>query len=112
MTDNEIIKALECCDVDDCDNCPNNFGNCINNLCEASIGLINRLQADKEALINGQKTLQKHIAEQKAEIVSRLNARLYAYKTDIFIKGEELMIIPMTDYEEILKEMTEVDKNV
>lgn len=35
MTDNEIIKALECCKKDDCDNCPNNFGNCYANLAAA-----------------------------------------------------------------------------
>ena len=31
------------------------------------LDLINHLQAEKEALINGQETLQKYIAEQKAE---------------------------------------------
>lgn len=37
--------------------------------------LINRLQEEKEALINGQETLQKYIAEQKAE-VERLKTEL------------------------------------
>lgn len=50
MTDNEIIKALECCKKDDCDNCPNNFGNCYANLSGYAIDLINRLQAEIERL--------------------------------------------------------------
>ena len=33
-----------------------------------TLDLINRLKADKEALINGQETLQKHLAEKNAEI--------------------------------------------
>lgn len=39
------------------------------------------------------------------EVISEFNARLYAYKTDIYIKGEELMIIPVSDYNLILDEM-------
>ena len=46
MTDNEIIKALECCKKDDCDNCPNDFGNCYANLAGCSLDLINRKQAN------------------------------------------------------------------
>lgn len=50
MTDNEIIKALECCKKDDCDNCPNDFGNCYANLSGYSLDLINRQQAEIERL--------------------------------------------------------------
>ena len=50
MTDKEIIKALECCKKDDCDNCPNDFGNCCTNLAECSLDLINRKQAEIERL--------------------------------------------------------------
>ena len=50
MKDNEIIKALECCMKDDCDNCPNGFGNCEHNLAEASLDLINRLKAENTDL--------------------------------------------------------------
>ncbi len=52
MTDNEIIKALECCKKDDCDNCPNDFGNCYANLSGYSLDLINRQQAEIERLNN------------------------------------------------------------
>lgn len=50
MTDTEIIKALECCCKDDCDNCPNTFGNCYSNLAGYALDLINRQQAEIERL--------------------------------------------------------------
>lgn len=52
MTDNEIIKALECCKKDECDNCPNNFGNCYANLSGYALDLINRQQAEIDVLNN------------------------------------------------------------
>ena len=52
MTDAEIIKTLECCINDDCDNCPNGFGNCEHNLAKLSIDLINRQKAEIERLTN------------------------------------------------------------
>ena len=50
MTDKEIIKAMECCKKDDCDNCPNDFGNCYANLSGYSLDIINRQQAEIERL--------------------------------------------------------------
>ena len=50
MTNNEIIKALECCKKDDCDNCPNDFGNCYANLSGYALDLINHQQAEIEKL--------------------------------------------------------------
>ncbi len=76
MTDNEIIKALECCasscSSEACKNCPfDEKGVCTeteNALAIYALDLINRRKAEKEALINGQETLQKYIAEQNSEI--------------------------------------------
>ena len=72
MTDKEIIKALECCIVyENCEGCPcaeDNSQDCLKATCKNSLDLINRLQDEREALINGQETLQKTIVEQKAEI--------------------------------------------
>ena len=51
MTDKEIIKALECCFNEDCDNCPNCIGCCcINNLTAHAFYLIKRQQAEIERL--------------------------------------------------------------
>ena len=78
LTDNEIVKALEHCSSDEvglCHICPLD-GECngdINILLKYALDLINRLQADKEALIAGQETLQKALAEKDKEI-ERLKA--------------------------------------
>ena len=48
--ENIIIKALECCKNDDCDNCPNDFGNCYANLAGYSLDLINRQKAEIDEL--------------------------------------------------------------
>jgi predicted RNase H-like nuclease (RuvC/YqgF family) len=88
MTDNEIIKALECHKEEDlatCANCPLlNIDGCAYELSKYALDLINRQNAEKEALIAGQETLQKYIAEQKKEI-DRLQNDLAqtedAYKT-------------------------------
>ena len=50
MIDNDIIKALECCKKDDCDNCPNNFGSCYANLSGYALDLINRQKSENERL--------------------------------------------------------------
>lgn len=66
------------------------------------------IELDDEVLLKDFKTeVKKEINTIKSEAYREFNARLYAYKTNIFIKGEELMIIPMSDYDEILKELTE-----
>ena len=91
MTDNEIIKAFECCENNcDCLGCPklDSTEGCngvaeeildlINrqkeeitkneNIIEATGNLIDALKKEIEALISGQETLQKYIAEKDAEI--------------------------------------------
>lgn len=78
MTDKEIIKALECCVDEDCDNCPNRSGIfCIVNLESYALDLINRQQEQLEAAIAGQETLQKALAKKDRE-VERLNNNISA----------------------------------
>lgn len=72
MTDNEIIKALEYCedsaDTDKhCLKCPYcNESYCLDKMMADALSIINRQKAEIDALIAGQETLQKYIAEQKA----------------------------------------------
>lgn len=73
MTDNEIIKALECCNKDDCDNCPYKR-NCKNVMCDV-LDLINRQQAEYNNLLEQFRILdcecgrlEKADEKQKAEI--------------------------------------------
>lgn len=46
----KIVKALECCSADDCDNCPNTFGNCYANLAGYALAIIRELTEEKERL--------------------------------------------------------------
>ena len=50
MTDSEIIKALDCCKYDDCNNCPNVVDNCHANLIDYAISLINRQKEEIKRL--------------------------------------------------------------
>ena len=52
MSDNEIIKALECCSKKICKQCPNFSEDieCSEKLINLTLDLINRLQADKDDL--------------------------------------------------------------
>lgn len=74
MTDNEIIKALAHCTQHNCYECPRCYETpddadiCKTHLMRNALDLINRQKADKEALIAGQETLQKALAEKNAEI--------------------------------------------
>ena len=91
MTDNEIIKALECCGkAYSCEKCAlitwlDKKRDCIGEILVNALDLINRLQDEKQALINGQETLQNTIVDQKAEI-----ERLKHRKTELQIRNQEL----------------------
>lgn len=85
----------------------------IKNLCnglENALDLINRYEAEKEALISGQETLQKHIATLQAENESLKNAyKQCAWERDVFqTENERLSRITRTMVGEIKAEaMTE-----
>ena len=91
ITDNEIIKALECCGAgwDGCEPCPlcNYDGDCLESIVVDILNLITRQKAEIEALIAGQETLQKYIAEKNAEIerLKTLNSKLEA---EVFMQRE------------------------
>lgn len=71
MTDNEIIKALECCvyGTSVCKKCYYNYSDdCQRTMMIDVLKLINCKDEKINGLIAGQETLQKHIAEKNAEI--------------------------------------------
>jgi chromosome segregation ATPase len=80
------------------------YNECLKDLKKAHAE-IERLKEQLNSKYKWENMLGKKIKEVKAEAIKELNARIYAYKTGIFIKGEELIIIPRSDYNEILKEM-------
>lgn len=78
MTDNEIIKALEChCRPISCDGCPmhnREHDNCVTELWALCRDLINRQKDEIEGLIVAQETLQKYVAKLNKEL-ERANAQ-------------------------------------
>ena len=74
MTEEQITKALECCGniVDStCKQCEYHDtynASCVVRLMRDALDLINHKNEQIEALISGQETLQKYIAEKDAEI--------------------------------------------
>ena len=106
MNDNEIVKALECCMgmiEGECEECPMcNKEYCKDALMGYSRNLINRLQADQEALINGQESLQKYIADLQAEI-ERLQGVIDSF-TDIGKLYSEIKSEARKEFAERLKE--------
>ena len=116
MTDNEIIKALECCSVGTfaCDEqCPcfHSKSNLKINSCRFelicdALDFINRQQEEIEALVAGQKTLQKYIAKAKAEAVKEFAERLKekSFKT-IRNYGLTKDVVEVCDIDNLVKEM-------
>lgn len=70
MTDQEIIKALECCTSNggDCNICPQHSTTCVNDLLMSSLDLINRQQAKIGELQGNLKFVRGIVERQKAGI--------------------------------------------
>ena len=82
LTDNEIISALEVF-LKAIRISGEQYIDISAETLAGTLDLINRLQAEKEGLINGQITLQKALAEKNAE-VERLNGLLDEWKTQAY----------------------------
>ena len=96
MTDKEIIKALECCILGDCQGCfycDTDQLRCKDDLMQNALDLINRITDQLNSAINGQETLQGYVDKQDKEI-ERLKANLnveldnFASEYDSKIKSE------------------------
>ena len=110
MTDNEIIKALECCVktefISDCAKCEMFAIDCKDILIENALDLINRQQAEIERLeaqhremCIGMKVLKKKAIEKFAERLC--NGR---------VSNDPVVIAVRTELK-CMKEMTEVETN-
>ena len=100
MTDEQIVKALECCgNMNECKKeCPlddlGGIDKCIHTLMLNALDLIKRqqaeiedLKADKEALINGQLTIQKMYIEARDKAVREFAEK---YKTEVTNRYEDI----------------------
>lgn len=90
MTDNEILKALECCLRDDetysadgCENCPlNSDNNCTYALRKHSLNLINRQKAEIEELVHKLECLLCHATGGKLSKHSYPLEIMYSFVND------------------------------
>ena len=121
MTDNEIIKALECCiqvDGDVCNVCPlyDKESGCLEiDLRKPALDLINRqkaeienLKADKKALINGQLTLQKMYGNAIKDFAERLKQSTYFMSDE---EGFGCSVVFAEEIDNLVKELTEGNDN-
>ena len=79
LTDSEIIKALDCCKYDDCNNCPNVSDNCHANLVDYVLDLIDRQKAEIKRLKeenNHFANIGKMYSEIRAEAIEAFAERL------------------------------------
>ena len=111
MTDNEIIKSMECCTGYDCENCKAlKYCDYMHPgaLARASLDLINRQKAEIESLKHRKTELQirnQELQHEKSEAIKEFAERL---KNCFAISGDYLDIINIID--NLIKEME--DKNV
>lgn len=122
LSDEDIVKALECCQKaklnQDCLDlkCPfaTEYGCNIDSddLRNQALDLINRLKADKEALIKGQESLMKHL-ERKKEIITELDNEVERLKkennlySDLAKMGDALKAEVIKQFAERLKNRSE-----
>lgn len=112
MTDKEIVRALEICsNAEDILVKGQTYKNePLSNLFKEALDLINRQKEQIDGLIKGQETLQKYIAEQKAEIESR-RAEVEELKFRLDQNNDEGSKIGIM-FEETLKENEDLKKKV
>lgn len=94
----QIKKAMECCSKDDCDNCPNDFGNCYSNLAGYALSLITSQEQKIFELENRLKECENgyegtlhlescklHDAEEK---VKELTAKITKWEEECDLRGD------------------------
>ena len=119
MTDNEIIKALECCTQQaGCNGCPllNSIQMkyrggyaCAEEMRKCALDLINRLQAENERLnekvdfVGDLKNIRKQIkAEAYKEFAERLKEKAYTYSD---ITGYQSTVVDVNEIDGVYEEM-------
>ncbi len=112
MTDNEIIKALECCIKIDCEKCDfktrfKTATNCRNDLLGHCLDLINRQKAENSNLTSHLTSLQNDLTSAKAEI-ERLKKCVAILKDEV--GKRERGYDPSEEIDNLLKETVGEDK--
>ena len=121
FTDDEIIKALECCrtiDGNDCFTCPYHgkqyeigSGGCTNDLVSDALALINLQKAEIERLKDKYECIYQPKAMIKAEAIKEFAERLVAiYENDKTYdrpNAHTLVVTVFRNIDNLVKEMTE-----
>ena len=113
MTDNEIIKALECCiakencEVISCEKCPlEKQYECMDIMFHQTLNLINRQKAEIESLKHRKTELQirnQELQHEKSEAIKEFAEQVKA----LFIPEDDVR----TEIDNLVKEMTEENEN-
>ena len=103
MTDNEIIKALECCyTYFDCDGCPfEEPCSGLNVLTENTLDLINRQKAEIERLQKSNEEMFCTISKQDAEI-TQLQKRIVFWREDMNYQPEKERAEAIKEFEKLV----------
>lgn len=114
----QIIKALECCAQDDCDNCPNTFGNCYANLAGYALALIRELTEENKRFAHESECHRQTVIDNLQRSLEYLNEETERVKADtvrkmreetrqrcIIIGDEEY--VTLCDIDQIAQEMLE-----
>ena len=122
MTDNEIIKAFECCNNDGCENCPNRPTCCEIDVADEILNIINRQKAEIERLQNESigncemaiAMRSDHnldvdcnycIDKAKSEAYREFAEKLKRYKA--YVSGWDIYVVREHHIDNTLKELTE-----
>lgn len=106
MTDEQIIKALECCGYKNCKQCPNFSEDieCSEKLIKLALDLINRQKAEIERLKGWQDLLK---AEKHSLIKSEAIKKFENKILELFPSDKDFTTISRFTVKHIAKEMTE-----
>ena len=79
IDETQVIKTLECCINDDCDNCPDSFGNCEHNAMRNALEIIKskneKIQYMQEEIDRFQRLdeISLRLIEENRELLRKLN---------------------------------------
>ena len=123
MTDNDIIKALECCiSSENCDICPKYSTTCIDDLMKQALDLINHQKAEIERLTVPKELIdddycgvvcefaEELIEKAKAEAVKEFAEKVKGFMDDVPMCSEEDFIY--VDYFELQDKIDNLVKEV
>ena len=126
FTEEDIIKALECCINEDCNNCPYTFGNCGHNAMRNTLDLINRQKAEIERLTDSNNRLKEAVGQLlnndngveliKSEAIKEFAEKLKEEAVTRLYYGKCFKLgyhecVEVEVIDNLIKEMTEVETN-